>query len=229
MPGWVIGIIVVLVAGIGVIAYGYFRDKELNRRRSEQILGQPERAIPGYDRGAHHPTYVTERQAHQPPEGAKPALTAEELAVITGAIGSVTPLQIGYARKELANDAESARVALIDPLVLICAEPVEAIRELLPLIDQSRRLGAAIALVAPKISTVVLDTLVVNHIQQFLGVVAIQTESLETQFAIAELTGAAIVDRSDLMSGYLPPDRLGRCAYWVSTARQTWIVSSPTQ
>lgn len=229
MPSWVIGIVVVLALGVGVIAYGYFRDKELNRRRTEQMLGQPERAIPGYDRSAHHPAYVTERQAHQPPAGAAPTHTAAQRASITAAITEVAPLSIGYASKELVNDPESGRAALIAPLVLICAEPVEAIRELLPLIDLSRRSGSSIVVIAPKISTEVLDTLVVNRVQRFLGVLALETELLETQFAIAGQTGAAVVDRSDLMAGYLPPDRLGRCAYWVSTAKQTWIVSSPPQ
>lgn len=228
MPTWVIGIIVLVVAGLAVIAYGYFRDKELNRRRAEEILGQPDRIIPGYDREATTPTYVTDVQAHTPPTGQPSSLPEDERAAIRAAIAEVKPVGIGYASKEFVNDAPTGWAALTRPIVLVCAEPVEAIRELLPMIDLSRRTSSPMVIIAPKISKVVVDTLAVNRVQQFLGVVAVQTESLEVQFAIAEQTRAAVVDRSDLQSGYLPADRVGRCAYWVSTAKQTWIVSSPT-
>jgi len=229
MPSWAIGIVVILVVGIAVIGWGYFRDKELSRRRAERILGQPDRVIPGYDREATTPAYVTAVQARTPPAEAPPPLSPEQRQAIRDAVAGVKPLSIGYAAKEFANDAETGWAALTEPLVLVCAEPVEAIRELLPLVDLSRRLGAPMVVVAPRLSRVVVDTLAVNRIQQFLGVLAVQTESLETQFAIAEQTRAAVVDRTDLQGGYLPPERVGRCAYWVSTAKQTWIVSSPPQ
>lgn len=227
-PGWVIGIVVVLIVGVAVIVYGSLRDKELNQRREQKMLGQPDRAIPGYDRTAHAPGYVTAQQAHRPPGGARSSLAADTRADVAAAIAEVAPLSMGFARKDFVNDAESGWAVLTDPLVLVCAEPVQAIRELLPLIDLARRTGAAMVVLAPKISDVVLETLAVNRIQQLLGVVAVQSESLENQFAVAERTRAAVVDRGDLQAGYLPPDRVGRCAYWVSAAKQTWIVSSPS-
>lgn len=227
-PGWVIGIVVVLIVGVAVIVYGSLRDKELNQRREQKMLGQPDRAIPGYDRAAHAPGYVSAQQAHRPPGGSRSALAADDRADITTAIAEVSPLSMGYAGKDFVNDAETGWAALTDPLVLVCGEPVEAIRELLPLVDLARRTGSAMVVLAPKISQVVLETLAVNRIQRQLGVVAVQTEALEIQFAVAEQTRAAVVDRGDLQAGYLPADRVGRCAYWVSTAKQTWIVSSPS-
>ena len=227
-PGWVIGIVVVLIVGVAVIVFGSLRDSELNQRREQKMLGQPDRAIPGYDRAAHAPGYVTAQQAHRPPGGARPSLPTDIRADVTAAIADTAPLALGYASKDFVNDTETGWAVLAEPLVLVCAEPVVAVRELLPLIDLARRSGAAMVVLAPTISGVVLETLAVNRIQQLLGVVAVQTESLEIQFAVAEQTRAAVVDRGDLQAGYLPPDRVGRCSYWVSGAKQTWIVSSPS-
>jgi hypothetical protein len=34
------------------------------------------------------------------------------------------------------------------------------------------------------------------------------------------------VDRSDRQSGYLPPERLGGCERWVSTAKASHVITS---
>jgi hypothetical protein len=44
--------------------------------------------------------------------------------------------------------------------------------------------------------------------------------------ALATACRATIIDRADLRSGYAPPDHLGRCERWVSTAKSSHVIMS---
>jgi len=222
MQNWVVGIVVVCVLGVAVIAYGYFHDRALNRRREAEMLNPPDRPVPGFEQGSALPSYVSELQARRPPAGRASPSSADR-TMITMAVDGVAPLALGYASKDFVTDTDKGWAVLTDPLVLVCAEPVAAIRELLPIIELARRLDTGMVIVAPNISDEVLHTLEVNQIQHKLTVLVVTAPQMETLFTIAQQTRAAMIDRSDLQSGYLPPDRVGRCAVWVSSTKQTWI------
>lgn len=225
MPGWVVVLIVIMVVGVAVIAYGYVHDRTVNRRRREQMLNPPDRAIPGFRSRGSAPTYLSGRQAHVAPRP-EPPLSADHQAEVERLRSETTPLDVGYADKHFANVTEGSLAVLADPLVLVCAEPVGTIRELLPAIDAARRREAPLVVVAPELDATVVETLVVNRIQRLLRVVAVVAVDMGRLFEIAERTGAAVVDRSDLQAGYLPDNALGRCPLWVSASDRTWVASS---
>ena len=70
----------------------------------------------------------------------------------------------------------------------------------------------ALVVVAPSLATDVLATLEVNVIQQKLRLLAVTTQDQNMLTRIAELTGATLLERSDLQAGYVPSEQLGRCA-----------------
>ena len=69
------------------------------------------------------------------------------------------------------------------------------------------------------------STLEVNAIQQTMRLLAV-TPDAAALASLAAACGADPVDRSDRQAGYFPPERLGRCERWVSTAKASHVIVS---
>ena len=114
--------------------------------------------------------------------------------------------------------------AVLDaPYVLVCADPVSTIRELIGVLEKIMPTGRPVVVVAPALSSEVRRTLEVNAIQGTVGLIAVEADDADRS-RLAELSGARPVPRDDLQSGYLALDRLGSCDRWVSTGHSSHLL-----
>jgi hypothetical protein len=218
VQAWVVVMIVVLAVALALTVYGALSDRAKNRRRAAEMLGPPKRDIPHLPADARAPLYVTEGQARRrPPASASPPPfdgLRERDAV---------QIDVGYASADFVTDANTRETVLDDPLVLVCSDDVETIRELLPALEVALRTGQPLVVVAPRVAAEVLGTLEVNAIQgKVPGVAIIGDDAVRAQ--VAEASAAEPVDRSDLHSGWLSPTALGHLARWTSTRTSSRLV-----
>jgi hypothetical protein len=225
---WQVGLIAVIVIGLGLIIFGALWDRSRNRRRAAEMLSPPPRTIPQFRPDAPAPHYLSDLQARRQPAARKPAaLTAEDRETISRQIADTQTVTIpaGYASKDFVTDPSSGWAVLDKPAVLVCADPVETIRELLGVLEQLNMSRTPLVVVAPGVAPEVLATLEVNQIQQTMQLLAVTPEASELS-ALATACGATIMDHADLRSGYAPPGQFGRCERWVSTAKASHVIMS---
>jgi hypothetical protein len=225
---WQVGLIAVIVIGLGLIIFGALWDRSRNRRRAAEMLAPPPRTIPQFRPDAPAPHYLSELQARRPPAAASTtALTAQELDTINRQIASSQTVTVptGYASKDFVTDRTSGWAVLDRPAVLVCADPVETIRELLGVLEQLIMSRTPLVIVAPRLAPEVLATLEVNQIQKNMQLLVVTPKAAELS-TLAGACGATMLDRSDLRSGYAPPEQLGRCERWVSTAKASHVIMS---
>lgn len=230
MEGWTIGLLAVLIVGALLVGYGALSDRAKNRRAATTMLAPPERSIPAFDPASPPPRYLSELQARRPPtEAASTELSAEQRQQLERQIAEPTTNRLDAAliSRDFVTDAHTGWAVLTEPRVLVCAEPVEALRELMPALEAVKAAGAPLVVAAPFLAAEVATTLEVNTIQQTLRVVGV-TASAAVLRQTAEATGTEPVTRVDLQSGYLSLDRLGRCGCWVSDNRRSYVLDPPT-
>ena len=223
------GLVVLVVVGLGVILFGALWDRARNRRRAEEMLSPPERAIPGFRPDAPTPRYLSELQARRPPADAPGTVLSEaERAQVSRQLEADGELTIGagYASADFVTDPASGWAVLDEPAVLVCADPVASVRELLGLLERMVLSRTPLVVVAPAMASEVLATLEVNHIQRRLLLVVVLVEDEDERTRVAQVCGATPTGRADRQAGYLPPSVLGRCARWVSTAEGSHVVST---
>jgi hypothetical protein len=226
---WTIGLVAVIVVGLVVIVYGALSDRAKNRRAAVEMLSPPERSIPQFRPDSPAPTYLSELQARRRPAAtARPELTPAERQQISEQTKdpSTVKLTTGYLSRDFVTDAASSQAVLDHPRVLVCAEGVQSTRELLTILEKLVLSGTALVVVAPSLSDEVSHTLEVNAIQQTMTLLAVILPASELQL-VAERTGAQIRERSDLQAGYVWPEHLGGCERWISTAKNSYIVTQP--
>jgi hypothetical protein len=225
---WQVGLIAVIVIGLGLIIFGALWDRSRNRRRAAEMLAPPPRTIPQFRPDAPAPHYLSELQARRPPAAPRStALTTQDLDAINRQIADTHTVTVpaGYASKDFATDPTSGWAILDRPAVLVCTDPVETIRELLGVLEQLIMSRTPLVIVAPRLAPEVLATLEVNQIQQTMKLLVVTPKAAELS-ALASACGATMLDRSDLRSGYAPPEQLGRCERWVSTAKASHVIMS---
>jgi hypothetical protein len=228
MDGWIIGLIATLVIGSAVILYGALADRRRHRRSIAELLSPPRRTIPNLAADSPTPRYISALQAKRPPPGGeRPALSDPERDRINEMIKGTetTTIKIGYASDGFVTDRNSGRAILDHPRVLTSAEPIMTIRELIGVIEHMITDGSPLVIVAPSMAPDVLDTLEVNHIQRKIDLVAVLTRDPVPVDKIVAATGAQLISRVDLQTGYLADADLGRCRLWVSDSRRTHIVA----
>ncbi len=216
-------LIAIVAVALVLTVYGALSDRAKNRRRAAEMLGPPQRDIPNLPADARSPAYVTEAQARRRPAGGPaggPAAPAPEPAPHERA--EVVGIGAGYASADFVTVAGSHEVVLEDPLVLVCSDAVETIRELLPAVEQALRTGRPLVVVAPTIAQDALGTLEVNAIQgKVRGVAILADDAVRAQ--VVEATGAGPVDAADRRSGWLDPSALGHATRWTSTRTSTSV------
>lgn len=228
MEPWVIPLIVVFVIGLAVITYGALADRRRNQRAAREILSPPKREIPRFAPDAPAPRYLTELQARRPPEDAKDSeLAADERTKIKERLESPETVKITarQASAHFVTDRPSGWSVLDRPRVLVCADPVGSVRELLGVLERMIASRQALVIMAPEFAEDVRKTLEVNLIRRMLMVLAITADEPNRTLA-AETTGAGIISVDDLRADYLPDDQLGRCARWVADAKHSYVIRS---
>lgn len=228
MDVWQIGLIVLIVAGLVLVVFGALWDRSRNRKRAAEMLAPPKREIPHFRPDAPAPHYLSDLQARRPPEDSViTELSADERSALKVRIAEpdIVTIKTGYASKDFVTDKGSGWAVLDHPRVLVCADPVETIRELLPVLEPVIMSKTPLVIVAPRLADEVQATLEVNKIRQTIPLLAL-TPSEADLITIAEASGAMIIDRSDRQSGYVPFDKLGQCERWVSTASASHVITS---
>ncbi|SER36474.1 hypothetical protein [Microlunatus flavus] len=226
MQAWVVVMVVVLAVGLALTVYGALHDRTLNRRRAAEMLGPPERAIPNLPADARPPAYVTEAQARRRPVAQDPEKLGSEIETLRARLEAATtepfaayePRQVavGHASDDFVTDPSTRTAVLEDPLVLVCADAVETIRELLPALEHAVRAARPLVVVAPAIAPDVLGTLEVNAIQgKVPGVAVLADDAVRAE--VAQISHATPVDATDRRSGWADPAAFGHLARWTST------------
>jgi len=225
---WQVGLIAVIVVGFALIVFGALWDRARNQRRAREMLSPPPRHIPQFRPDAPAPHYLSDLQARRRPTGAEgAALTPEERQRVNRQIADAQTVTVptGYASRDFVTDPTSGWAVLDHPAVLACADPVDSIRELLPVLERLIMTGTPLVVLAPRMSTEVRATLEVNAIQQTMRLLAV-TPSIAELKSLAAACGVEPVDRSDRQAGYFPPEQLGQCERWVSTPKASHVITS---
>jgi hypothetical protein len=225
---WQVGLIAVIVIGFGLIVFGALWDRARNQRRAREMLSPPPRNIPQFRPDAPAPHYLSDLQARRRRTGSDgTALTAEERERINRQIADASTVTVptGYASRDFVTDATSGWAVLDHPAVLACPDPVDSVRELLPVLERLVMTGTPLVVLAPKLSAEVQGTLEVNAIQHTMRLLAV-TPAAPALYSLAAACGADPIDRTDRQAGYIPPERLGRCERWVSTAKASHAIVS---
>lgn len=228
MDPWTLGLVAVVVVGLVVIVFGALFDRSRNKRAALAMMSPPQRVIPQFQPDATSPAYLSELQARRaPPDSVSTELTHQERAEISEQLKDPSQLVInsGFASRDFVTDPDSQWAVLEDPRVLVCADPVASIRELLTILEKLILSRTPLVIMAPTLAPEVQATLEVNTIRQTMRLLVVKTSGADLQRA-ASATGAEVRTRSDLQAGYVRPEHLGSCARWVSTARVSLIIGA---
>lgn len=225
MDGWTMGLIAMFAVGLAVILFGALADRRKHRRAVAQMLSLPPRTIPRLPTDAPTPRYVSALQARRVTDP-RPALDDDQRRVLDRQLKAASTVRVplGFASEAFVTDEPSRRAVLDHPRVLVCAEPIMAIRELISALEHMITDGTPLVIVAPSMGPDVLDTLEVNHLQRSLDLVAILSRDPVPIDMIVEVTGARLISRVDLQTGYLSDQDLGRCARWISERGASYVV-----
>ena len=229
MDPWTLGLAVLLIVGLALVVYGALHDRARRRRAIEEMQSPPPRTIPRFSPEAPAPHYLSELQARRTRTDVKPTdLSDEDRSALRDQLErpSTVRLPVGYASRDFVTDHPSSWAVLDEPAVLVCAEPVLAVRELLSLLEKLVLANRPLVVVAPAFAAEVLATLEVNVIQRSVVLVAVAAPSVDDRRRASEATGAEPVSHSDLQAGYLAPDALGTCGRWVSAATTSFVLAT---
>lgn len=232
MDPWLIGLIMICVIGVAVIGYGALNDRAKNKRRAAEMMAPPNRSIPQFKPDAAAPHYLSDLQARRPPEEAEPTdLSQSEREAISQQIKeeSTVKIDVGYANRTFVTDPTSSWAVLDQPMILVCAEPVDTIRELISVLEKLILSKTGLIVVAPALGGEVLGTLEVNKIRQTMPLLAVISPDLAQLDKIATSTGASILERTDLQASYVTPEQLGRCERWVSDNKRSFVIAGAGQ
>ncbi|CAA9414544.1 MAG: hypothetical protein AVDCRST_MAG75-3007 [uncultured Propionibacteriaceae bacterium] len=231
MDLWTLGLIAVMVIGIALIVFGAVSDRRKNARAAQEILSVPRRTIPHFRPDAEPPHYLSELQARRAPAEPATTLTADERSTVTNEIKAptTTTVTVGYASRDFVTDPTSSWAVQAAPRVLVCTDTIRTIRELLPVLEKLIMSRTPLVVVAPAIAPDVLATLEVNHIRGLVKLLAMVGADHAQLDAIARRTGATLLSRADLQSGYLPAGYLGQIGRWVSDSNASYLIDTAHQ
>lgn len=222
-------LIVLVLVGLGVIVFGALFDRSRNQRRAAEMLAPPQRAIPQLRRDAPAPRYVSDLQARRPPANIPVTdlshVERTELAAQLTRTGT-TVVPAGFASSAFVTDPTGGWAVLDEPMVLLCGDPVDSIRELLPTLEKMVGSRTPLVVVTPAMATEVRATLEVNQIQRTLSVLVVLAGDEADRRTIADRSGATVTDRSDRQAGTVARGDLGRCARWVAGRRDSYLIAT---
>lgn len=229
---WILGLVAVMVIGLAVLLYGALSDRAKNRRAAAEMLAPPQRPIPHFQPDVQPPRYLSELQARRPTElPAAAELTAADRDRIAAQLRDPATVTVGtgYVSADFVTDPATRQAVLDEPRVLVCAERVESLRELLGILEKLVLTHTPLVVVAPSLDHEVQITLEINQIRHTMPLLAVTPTGQDELQQVAEATGADIRTRSDLQAGYVWPEHLGHCARWVSNGRSSWLIGTRSE
>ncbi|MBP5473411.1 MAG: chaperonin GroEL, partial [Bacteroidales bacterium] len=104
----------------------------------------------------------------------------------------------GYISSYFVTDTEKMEVALDNPYILIYDKKISAMKDILPVLEQTAQSGRPLLIMAEDVDGEALATLVVNHLRGALKVCAIKSPGFgdrrkEMLIDIATLTGGTVI------------------------------------
>jgi chaperonin GroEL len=144
----------------------------------------------------------------------------------------------GYVSPYLVTHPASLEAVLDDPYIVLCAEKITKVQELMPLLDKVMRDPRPLVLIAETVEGSALSMLVHNHVNGALQVVATKAPGfgdrrLRKLEDIATITGGVVISRhSGSTLETVGLDQLGRARQVRVTADRTAIIGgagSPEQ
>lgn len=224
------GIVAVLVIGTAVVVYGWLSDRAAARREAEELHRPPERDIPRFHPEEVRPHYLSELEAVTRPEGVAPTtLAADARHLLTERVKGAPSFPAGWPNRGFITDRDTGWCVLDSPLVLVCAEPVTTMRELLPAVRLAKAADRPLVVVAPEVSGEVTGTLRANLIQATFAALPVELADPGLRRSLCSLTGGDLAGGQDLRAGYLPRASLGDCETWVSDEDTSWVLLTDAQ
>ena len=226
MDVWQLGLIVLIVAGLGLIIFGALWDRNRNRKRATEMLAPPKREFPHFRPDAPAPHYLSDLQARRPPrKPSSPALADERSALkVRIAEADILTIKTGYASKDFVTDKGTGWGFWIV-------------------------LGAGLRRPGQERPRAATRARTRDHEQDAAGDRRTPAGRRGASHAGGQPDPpdhspaggdprrggpdhdrrgdrSGVIDRSDRQSGYVPFDKLGRCERWVSTANASHMIIS---
>ena len=127
-------------------------------------------------------------------------ITVEDSKTMETALEVVEGMQFdrGYLSPYFVTDAETMKVVLDDPVILLSEKKISSMRDMLPILEQVAKLGKPILIVAEDVEGEALATLVVNKLRGTINVAAVKAPGFGDRRKamledIAVLTGGKVI------------------------------------
>jgi chaperonin GroEL len=136
----------------------------------------------------------------------------------------------GYLSPYMVNNPATLEAVVADPYILLCAEKITKVQQLMPLLDKVMRAPRPLVILAESVESTALSMLVHNHVNGIFQCVAIRAPGfgdrrLHKLEDIAALTGGEVLSRhSGFTLETMTIEQLGRAAQVRVNADRTAII-----
>ncbi len=127
-------------------------------------------------------------------------ITVEDSKTMDTALEVVEGMQFdrGYLSPYFVTDAETMKVVLDNPVILLSEKKISSMRDMLPILEQVAKLGKPILIIAEDVEGEALATLVVNKLRGTINVAAVKAPGFGDRRKamledIAVLTGGKVI------------------------------------
>jgi chaperonin GroEL len=127
-------------------------------------------------------------------------ITVEESKTMDTALEVVEGMQFdrGYLSPYFVTDAQTMKVVLENPVILLSEKKISSMRDMLPILEQTAKLGKSILIIAEDVEGEALATLVVNKLRGTINVAAVKAPGFGDRRKsmledIAVLTGGKLI------------------------------------
>jgi chaperonin GroEL len=140
----------------------------------------------------------------------------------------------GYLSPYMVTNPASLEAVVDDPYILLCAEKITQVQQLMPLLDKIMRAPRPLVIIAENLEGTALSMLVHNHVNGIFQCVAVRAPGfgdrrLHKLEDIAALTGGAVFSKhSGFTLETMTIEHLGRAAQVRATADRTTIIGGAT-
>lgn len=227
------GVLTIIGVGLLILVIAAALDLRSKRRADRALATPPSTETPD---GTPLPTpdYVS-ADALSRSEQAPSPLTADESAALASATQTPTALHLarGLAdprqgtRTNPDDPSAAPRAVLEHPMVLVVSDGIGSPREALQTLERAAKAKEAIVLASSAIDPEVVDMVTVNVRQSVISAITLVLDA-DDLTALAATTGAGVLTRADLQSGYVPHSAYGRAAWVIADADETTVVPTGT-
>ena len=137
----------------------------------------------------------------------------------------------GYLSPYFITDSERMEVVMEQPLILVTDKKIMTVQDLIPLLEQIINAGKPLVLIAEDVEREALSTLVINHLNKLLKIVAVKAPGFgkhrqEWLEDIATLTGGKVITAdAGLQLDQVTLDLLGTARRVIVTKESTTLVA----